>query len=190
MMNTLALTTEQIKQLTREANEDGFNSLYAHNIPDELRARSQWVTWQGHWDEKGKLVKIPHRVDNPRTTASSTDPSTWGSFEQAFYAWSRGDCAGIGYVFSKDDPYVAIDIDKCIGLETGTITEEAQTLVNLLDSYTEQSISNTGLHVILKGKLPNGGKRKGSLEIYEAERFFLEFRVQNVKELPNEERNC
>jgi len=73
------------------------------NIPDELKARPQWVTHK---------KKIPF---NPRTgkAADTTDPATWGTFDEAYQAAQRRHHAGIGYVFSPDDPYVGIDLDDC-----------------------------------------------------------------------------
>ena len=47
------------------------------NIPSELKSLRQWVTWR---IEDGK--KIPY---NPQSQlrASTTDPSTWSTYEEA-----------------------------------------------------------------------------------------------------------
>lgn len=82
-------------------------------VPDELQLRPQWVLWK-YVDREGKATKMPI---NPRTGghASSTDDSTWTSFDDALAA-SRNfaSIAGIGFVFTQDDPFVGIDLDECI----------------------------------------------------------------------------
>jgi putative DNA primase/helicase len=70
---------------------------------------------------------------------------------------------GIGYVFSAEDPYTGIDLDKCRDPETGTIEEWAQEIIISLRSYTEISPSGRGVHIIVRGKLPPEGRRKGAL---------------------------
>src|SRR5207244_12523629 len=53
--------------------------------------------------------------------------------------------AGVGFVFSSDDPYTGVDLDKCRNPETGQIEEWAQGIIEQLDSYTESSQSGTGV---------------------------------------------
>ncbi len=52
------------------------------NIPAELRERDQWVTW--------KLINGTKVPFNARTgkAASSTDPATWATFDEACMAAS------------------------------------------------------------------------------------------------------
>jgi hypothetical protein len=77
-----------------------------HQIPAELQARKQWVVWAWALDANGKWTKEP---DNPRTggKAKTNASRTWGTFEQAKAAYLENPIglAGIGYVFSKNDPY-------------------------------------------------------------------------------------
>ena len=45
-------------------------------------------------------------------------------------------------------------------------------VATLLDSYTERSVSGRGLHVLVKGKLPEHAKHKTlGIEVYDARRF-------------------
>jgi putative DNA primase/helicase len=55
------------------------------------------------------------------------------------------------------------------GSEDNVVAE----FVHSLGSYAEYSQSGKGLHVICKGKLPSGGRRKGQYEFYESGRFFV-----------------
>jgi putative DNA primase/helicase len=137
-------------------------------IPQELKTLNQWLTWCYELRE-GKKTKVPV---NPHTGeyASVTNPKTWGSFEQARAAVKNGN-AGIGFVFTAADPYMGIDLDGCF--DADGLHPQGADVVRRLDSYSERSVSGNGLHIILKGKLPPGGRRKGKLEMYDAGRFFV-----------------
>jgi putative DNA primase/helicase len=141
-------------------------------IPQELRNLPQWVTWRIiHRRDAGKPTKLPL---NPRTgeVASSTDPTTWGSFDEALSAFLSGSCDGIGFVFSPDDPYVGVDLDGCYDPESGILAPWAQGIVSLLSTYTELSPSGRGLHLILRGQIPGLRRRQGPIEMYSEGRFF------------------
>lgn len=140
-------------------------------VPADLRALRQWVCWQRVPDpkhpEKPRKVLVQPRA--PFANASSTDPGTWGSFDEACNA-AGPQLAGIGFVF--DSGYVGTDVDDCREPETGALTDEARQIIGLLDSYTEVSPSGTGVHVICRGRLPAGRRRRGSVEMYETGRYF------------------
>lgn len=52
------------------------------------------------------------------------------------------------------------------------ITTLATEILEQMDTYTEVSPSGTGLHLILKGRLPPGGRRSDEVEMYDTGRFF------------------
>src|SRR5215217_2605652 len=137
----------------------------AENIPEQLKARPQWVVWKAVGD---KPDKAPY---SPRTgrSASSTDLLTWSTFQEALEAYENGEYAGIGFVFSSADPYTGIDLDNCVD-ENGEIAGWALEIVRYFDSYTELSATATGLHIIVRGEVPN--RRKGEVEVYSSKRFF------------------
>lgn len=139
-------------------------------LPIELRHRSQWVCW-GSRNRDGKRTKVPL---NPATGgfASTANPETWGSFESALRHATKPTVDGIGFVFTDTDPYVGIDLDDCRNPETGSLSDEAVGIVMRLQSYTEISPSGTGLHIIARGSLPEGPRRRGSVEMYDESRFF------------------
>ena len=142
------------------------------NIPVELRDRPQWVAYRAVPKPDGKTDKIP--VD-PATgrNAKADHPETWGTFEAAVQAAKARKLAGVGYEFSRADPFTGIDLDTCVDPATGAIEPWAQEIVNGFASYTERSRSGKGLHVLIKGKLPPGGRRKGKTEMYDSGRFFV-----------------
>jgi len=142
--------------LGREMNLDA--------IPQALKQRPQWCLWR-YEERDGKRTKAPWQAKDPGRRASSTQPATWATFAEAVAGAEHAD--GIGYVFSPDDPFVGIDIDPDMP------EDEAAEAVELLASYTERSPSGRGLHVIVRGDLPDSkGRRKGPVEFYNAGRYF------------------
>jgi putative DNA primase/helicase len=140
-----------------------------YQAPGELRTADQFVCWCEE-DRDGDITKVPYSVHGGR--ASSTNPKTWASFEAAIaYAEEHG-MSGVGFVFTEDDPYAGIDLDKCRDSETGEIDQWARKIVDALDSYTEVSPSGTGLHIFVKATLPGRNNRKGPVEMYESRRYF------------------
>ena len=138
--------------------------------PVELKTRQQWVCWRREVRD-GKQTKIPYRADG-KGMASTTDPTTWASYESVIKAYQAGGYDGIGFVFSPDDPFTGIDLDHCRDPQTGEIDPWAMAIIESLKSYTEVTPSDTGVHIITKGKLPPGGNRKGKLEVYDRGRYF------------------
>lgn len=140
--------------------------------PAELARRPQWVAWRlVSRDGEPKPTKVPYA---PRTgrLASTTDPSTWATFEEAAAFCAHNDWAsGVGYVLSPDDPYVGIDLDHCRDPKTARIDPWAKAIIKRLNSYTEISPSETGLRIFVRGELPPHGRRKGQIEIYSQARF-------------------
>lgn len=132
-------------------------------IPDELRQRQQWVVW--------KADKHPYDAKTGEA-ASSTDPTTWATYEQAVRAAENGgQYRGIGYVFSEDDGITGIDLDNCIDGK-GVLEPWAQQIVSDLRSYTEVSPSGRGLHILSRGQLPGNGRNFGQVEMYDQGRYF------------------
>lgn len=139
-------------------------------LPDELQDREQWVCWrEEHRD--GKPTKIPV-TPSTGSFASSTDPDTWDEFATALEYAEGGGADGVGFVFTEDDPYVGVDLDDCRDPESEDVDSAARDIIERLDSFTEISPSGTGYHVLLKGNLPDGRNRNGSVELYDNARFF------------------
>ena len=155
------------------------------SIPSELTARRQWVVWR-YEKRDGKSTKVPYQACAPtnrgaasgtvrKRPASTTDPSTWRSFQEAAIALRDGPFDGIGYVFSEHDPFCGVDFDKCVA-DDETHPDVAG-LVLTLDSYTEHSPSGTGLHVIVRAEHGKGRRTSktswgGEFEVYDRTRYF------------------
>lgn len=154
-----------------EKSEVKSNSiLVTENIPVALKERPQWVCWKMVPGEP-KPRKVPMSARTGRE-ARTNDPSTWAKFSLAADYFHRNkDCLnGLGFVFSEEDALVGIDIDGCVA--GGQIEPWAQEYVDLLNSYTELSPSETGLHILVVGKLPSGARKRGKIEMYESGRYF------------------
>ena len=137
------------------------------NIPDELKSLPQFVNWKAERRD-GKLTKTPRKRDGGY--AKSNDPLTWSTFEECKNSSKEFD--GIGFVLTKDDPYVGLDFDKCrcpafdsldAELSSGLkmVLPDVADYVRKLNSYTEESPSGKGIRILLKGNLPVDGRTKG-----------------------------
>jgi hypothetical protein len=127
-------------------------------IPEELRERPNWVVWRlERRANRSGVVKPTKPPFNARTgrLARTNDPATWSTFAEAVAALEKG-FAGIGFCLAP--PYVGVDLDGC--RVNGTDEEWATAIVDELSSYTELSPSGRGLHVIVKGELPDGARQK------------------------------
>ncbi len=62
--------------------------------------------------------------------------------------------SGIGFVFTKNDPYVGVDLDGLLDPQSLAMTPVAQDIVQTLaPAYIEISQSGKGIHIIVKGAL-------------------------------------
>lgn len=136
------------------------------NIPDELKALRQWVLWRKEDIGASKPTKIPYQVNGHK--ASVVVPQNWSAFDDVCEVFKSGHYSGIGFVFTVNDPFVFVDLDKA----PDQLTMDRQLKVfQTLNSYSELSPSDEGLHIIAKGPhLPNGRKRH-SIEIYSDGRY-------------------
>jgi putative DNA primase/helicase len=143
-----------------------------NNIPDILKRARCWVCWQAKPGDNGKVDKIPINPKNGNF-AKSNNPKTWDNFNTAIAGVKRFNLSGIGFMFGGNE-FFGVDIDKCRNKDTGELSDIAKYIISELDSYTEISPSGTGIHIICKGKLPEGGRRSQEygLEMYDTGRFF------------------
>ena len=151
-------------------------------LPTVLIEYDQWICWREQ-ERDGKPTKVPITPGRGEF-ASATDAQTWTSFEDALAGAESRDADGIGFVFTEDDPFVGVDLDDCRDRDTGAVAETAADIIDRLDSYTERSPSGTGFHVLIRGELPDGRNRKGTIEMYDTARFFT-VTGEHVTETPS-----
>jgi hypothetical protein len=134
-----------------------------NNIPQSLKAMDRWLVWK--WEHRNGSWDKPPKQTNGRA-ASTANPETWTSFNEAFMAHAVGDFDGIGIVLPEG--MVGIDLDDCIHGET--LTNQAKMVLGMLPTYAEQSPSGTGVKLIAAGKLnPNldSISHKKGVELYD-----------------------
>lgn len=147
-------------------------SVLYDKIPNELKQLPQWVCWKGEPGENGKIRKIPV---NPKTGggAMSNNPDTWADFETAVRASVA--YSGVGFMFAP--PYFGVDIDniaaEIAAFRNGEDDNIVSEFVHTLTSYAEYSQSGNGIHIICRGELPAGGRRRGNVEMYQTGRYFI-----------------
>jgi len=136
------------------------------NPPTALTSLAQWVCHK---------KKVPKSFRGK--AGDSTNPATWGTYEQCVTEaiqlnnTGSGGLDGIGFVFSDDDPFTGVDLDKVIDAD-GKVEPWAMEWIDKLDSYTEYSPSGLGFHIFIRAKLPTKGKNTNQIEVYSTERYF------------------
>jgi AAA domain-containing protein/bifunctional DNA primase/polymerase-like protein len=136
-------------------------------IPAELKALRNWIVW--------RLEVVPGRGPKPTKKPYAADGGpgrvnderTWATFEEALAAYRAGGYDGLGLVFTQTG-YCGVDLDGAVSAD-GALSETAQEFIAALPgAHMETSQSGRGLHLIVRGQLPPGGRRKDSVELYDA----------------------
>lgn len=134
-------------------------------IPNEMKNEKRWVLWK-----KENGTKLPLNAKNGNL-AQSNNEKTWSDFNFANQVFTKQliKCDGLGFMLGGD--FVGIDIDFKSEKEND-FNNVKNDILNAINSYTEYSQSGKGIHIICKGVLPKGSRRKNFLEMYDSGRFF------------------
>lgn len=152
------------------------------NIPEEMKNVNRWVCYR-ITEKDGKRVKMPISAKTGKA-ASTKDIDTWADYNTVvkYCETNPQKVNGIGFVFSDTDDIIGIDFDDCLDTDGNLINDTIQEIVSRNTSYIEKSVSGTGLHVYVRGKLPTNTGIKLStensphgfgIELYEQKRFFI-----------------
>ena len=135
-------------------------------IPDAMKHFDQWVV--------AGRNRIPLDPLSGRR-ASVTNPHTWASFDDALAACEEDDSLMLGFVLTKHDPFIIIDVDhKPHCPISGAMTKLVLKMLEELDTYAERSMSGMGLHIVAGWRdCPFTGRRKKNIEIYHSKRFII-----------------
>jgi len=149
------------KKMSNNMPEYRFDRSNTDNIPAELKEKPIWILWawvENHQKNKGQggWDKVPQSVHGG--PGSTTDPSTWGTFDQALarYDAGRDTYAGLGIVIRDD--LIGIDVDFTYGSE-----DAREVIDHFPETYTERSPSGK-LHILTYGTLPEGYRKKGKYD--------------------------
>ena len=149
--------------MTEKDNDSSSKShVLFEKIPAELRVCKRWVLWGWRNNEKGKKTKVPKTLGKRGIIAAkSNDPASWLSFEEAKAAFTENPETfdGIMMALTAQDPYVFVDLDNAVDGK-GHIKPWASEIVSRFKSFTELSVSGTGLHIIGQGKRTRSGSNQ------------------------------
>src|SRR6266702_3542733 len=137
---------------------------------EELKPGKQWVGY----DQNKKPLEI-----GKGTGAEADNPDTWATYEQAvkYLRTHRQLLKGLGREFIKEQGISGVDLDHCVD-EQGNVSEWALYVIRKLNSYTEYSPSGKGLHIWVRGSLPENinadikADRDDRIEAYDCKRYF------------------
>ena len=149
---------------------------FHQNIPAEMRQLNQWVA--------AGPDKVPI---NPRTgkKADPTNPQTGGTFAEAV----QTGMSNIGFILDDSDPYCVIDLDNPFERSLAGVKSEikqgdidyGKALENRdrhskiyqgFSTYAEKSQSGKGVHLVMRGKIPQG-VRRDKFEVYSNDRYII-----------------
>ena len=141
--------------------------------PTQLKSLPNWVLWRLE-DVEGRQTKVPYSALY-HGKASSTNPKTWTTYENAveYYNTHMDEYDGIAFVFTEESRLVFIDIDHCLD-ENGVLSELAKAVLNTFKrpTFYELSQSGTGLHIVAEGTIPKSFKNSRlGIEMYNKGRF-------------------
>lgn len=142
-------------------------------IPSDLRLIPKWVCWRyvqrPKPDGTSVWAKVPMTVEG--RSASSTDATTWSTFDDVCDALILGEFDGIGLVLGDD--VQGIDLDDCRDPATGHLLPIAQEVLERVEGYAEVSPSGTGIKVFSRTNLDaSRTKKDAGIELYRDGRYF------------------
>ena len=133
----------------------------------------QFILWT-ITERNGKRIKLPISPHTLRS-CNAHDSTQWVTAHEAvaIVNQNNGNGLGIGFVFTADDPFFFLDIDKCL-LPSGQWSQLAQTLCSYFPGAAmEVSQSGTSLHVFgMSSTIDHACKNTGlDIELYTEKRF-------------------
>lgn len=174
-------------QTLNDSTNDIRLSRIAGGPPTALRRVPQWLVWR-FAERNGRSTKVPFNSRTGRA-ADVREAAAWSTYSMARSARRAGGCTGVGFVFTRHDPFCGIDLDNAID-EQGNLLAWASSIVRRLVTYAEVSPSGRGVKLFCCATLPRTGENTGDgtytrhrrsgmgadgngiVELYDADRFF------------------
>ncbi len=127
----------------------------------EIKQMRVWFLWRWDTNENGKPTKVPFAASGGATGTDENWRHTWITYDEAVAAADIKHAAGLGFKIPEN--YFFLDIDH-----RELSDPLAQTLLTRFDSYTERSVSGSGIHIYGKcdfTKLPTYIDKKGKVRL-------------------------
>src|SRR5205814_7275808 len=121
-------------------------------VPSALRALG-WAGWRAELGDDGKWKKTPYQIGEPRRLASNKDPAHWRNEGDVREVQIMAPELFDGFGVALTGGIVFIDLDHVRDPDTG-LEPWAMQMVETFDSWTEVSVSGTGIHIFCFGHLP------------------------------------
>jgi putative DNA primase/helicase len=142
-------------------------------IPIEMRLVEQWLLFELTALPNGKIEKDPRQAKHLLRNASKTNPATWCDYPTARGVLAR---LGPGWAlgFALANGFVGFDGDGVRDPQSGEIDPTTLWYLHLLNTFTEISVSGSGVHAIATGgPLPPDGRKKKPFELYDQHMFVV-----------------
>jgi len=139
-------------------------------LPEDCKTAQRWLPYLlSNRPGSDRHDKVPQNLSGNKV--NGTDPQNWMSLEAVQGFWANGGCNGPGYALGRDDGVVAIDFDKVV--KEGNVDPFIERVARASASYSENSQSGTGLHILVRGEWRSTRARvKDVIEVY-AEKHFI-----------------
>jgi putative DNA primase/helicase len=123
------------------------------DIPQKLKDWPGWVLWK--YDKK--QGKVPYIAGKGIHKASSTDPTTWHSFEETLKVLTsrHGESFDGAGICIEGSDIVGLDLDNAT--ERGELAWWAEELIAQVNSYAEVSPSGRGIRIFVLGDFTGAG---------------------------------
>lgn len=118
-------------------------------IPEQLKKRNQWIILIEENDFHSNQI-------SPASLQNDTQLELL-SFEEACKIADSSSLDKLGFVMTKDDPFVAVIIKDCLNFQ-GDLNPLGLEITNQINSYTEYVDDN--IQIICEGILPSGNQKK------------------------------
>jgi hypothetical protein len=130
-------------------------------VPDAMKQANQWLAFRVTWNPETE-----HFDKTPLNSKGNVmnDHQGGESFPTMLEYVKRNPNIVLGFYVRP--PFIAIDLDTCVKMETKDIAVWAQDAILGIGSYAELSPSGTGIHIIGLGTKPGSKSKIGSVEIY------------------------
>ena len=112
------------------------------NLPPILQEKGLFCLWR-YEERDGRKAKVPYDPNNPQNRARVNDHGTFASLKVA--QKNLNDFDGLGILIFGD--FAGIDIDHCVD-DGGNLSDMAQDIINIMNSYTEISPSGKGIRIL------------------------------------------